>query len=84
MIEVYSICPSLVIYGYNQLIFDKRKALLIDKNPMDCFLNPDESQYTFDFKESYLEGIEMNIEPPLKLKEWYEKNYIHFVTIGFF
>ena len=66
-LHLYSVSKSNIILGHNQLIFDKRKAKLIESLPMNNFLDDKFKNSLFDFKENYLEGIDMDMEIPEKL-----------------
>lgn len=70
-IQVLEVSKSKMIHGRNQLVFDKRNAKLIEEFPMNNFLNDELKCSEFDFLESYKEGLEMDIEPPARLVEYF-------------
>lgn len=45
---------------------------MLSSYSMDYYLDYDQKRNLFDFEESYKEGLEMNIEIPLKLKNFFE------------
>lgn len=70
-IHVYEVAKSHLILGGRQLIFDKRKARLIDTLPMNYFLSDEQKASEFDFKKSYTEGLEMTVRVPDRLEAYF-------------
>jgi hypothetical protein len=65
---VYEVNEKKIIKGESQVVFDKRKAVLIECFPMSHFLTGDFKNNFFDFKQVMLENVEMEMEIPPELK----------------
>jgi hypothetical protein len=65
---VYEVNEKTLIKGGKQVVFDKRKAVLINTFSMSHFLNDDIKNNLFDFKQVIIENVEMEMEifPELK------------------
>lgn len=73
---VYDINPKYIIFGEKQLIFDERKSKLINKLPMNHFLNGDLKSSLYDFREVAQENVDYDI-PIIKELEFLYKNKLH-------
>lgn len=73
VIAVYNVSSRCIIEGNKQLVFDKRKAKLIEKLDMSHFLSDEQKSSLYDFKEMAIENKELNMEMVPELNFLYEE-----------
>lgn len=63
-ISLYSVHINDVVYGNNQLIFNKRKSIKIKEYPLNNFLPYYLKNSTFDFKNEIESAIDIDFDIP--------------------
>lgn len=66
-VQVVEVPEHLVVKGGRQVIFDSRESVVVEELPMNHFLSEAEKVSLYDFRESFAEGMELDMEPPARL-----------------